>query len=174
VTNIIKFAHRSNRGSSTEKIITLHLYLEGASYLTCHFRATTSSIIKVRAEAKKRGIKLAQTHLELLIVSLWNKKSYHNGLNFQQKLRSATTLTWLENSTIPLEKIITEKLNLHFALLYYKKSIARKGHPRSLILVTSNSELYPEDIQESIQAQILSDRKNYPHLFKTAKILVFE
>jgi len=167
------FSSQDKRDSDTANKLSFHFYFEGSSRFEIHFRVSKAIVLKLINQSNGRDIQNPHTYLERSITALLRGKAYINSQSFRKPIISAMTLTWFEHSTTTLDKIRIQSTFPHLLLIYYKPSLERTGNPRCLLTYSQHHSTLPNEIKSLVRTQILNDKCNFPHYFKSAKILKF-
>jgi len=167
------FSSHKRRESDTSNKLSFHFYFEGSSRFEIHFRVPKTIVQKLIHQSNERGIQNAHAYLERSITALLQGKAYIKSKSFRKPTISAMTLTWLDYSTITLDEIRMQPTYPHLLLIYYKPSLERTGNPRCLFTYSQHHPILPNEIKNLVKTQIENDKCDFPHFFKSAKILKF-
>jgi hypothetical protein len=174
MTNISDmFPPQKKRDGDTDNKLSFHFYLEGPSRFEIHFQVSKTIVQKLVQQSNERGIQNPQAYLERSIMALLGGKAYLKSQSFRSPIISAMTLTWLEHSTVTLDQILIQSTYPHLLLIYYKPSLERTGNPRWLFTYSQHHSTQPDEIKILVKSQIVNDKCDFPHYFKSAKVLKF-
>jgi len=153
--------------------LSFHFYFEGLSRFEIHFQVSKAIVQNLVRLSSERGIQNPQAYLERSIMALLGGKAYLKSQSFRRPIISAMTLTWLEHSTVTLDQILIQSTYPHLLLIYYKPSLECTGNPRWLFTYSQHHSTLTDEIKSLIKTQIVKDKCDFPHYFKSAKVLKF-